>query len=120
MTSILVVDDNLDNTEILARRLSRKGMDVMPCDSGHAALMILKEKRFDVIVLDLHMPDLSGLECIDAIKKDAQNSKVPIIVFTASIDDEQHAKAMEKGALAVLEKAGDISGLLEVIQKVAA
>jgi CheY-like chemotaxis protein len=118
MITALVVDDNNHNSEILSRRLAKRGMGVTVQEGGQEALNVLKEMSFDLIIMDLCMPDMSGVAAIEAIKSDTKTKDIPIICFTASIDELEYEKALTAGAIAVLEKMGDISELLALIARI--
>ncbi|MDQ0781425.1 response regulator [Chryseobacterium sp. W4I1] len=88
--SVLIVDDNENNRKILKRMLERKNIEVMECDSGLKALLLIMDKsEFDVIIMDYHMPIMDGIETIRKMKNiipDA-NHVAPYIVLYSSSDD---------------------------------
>jgi signal transduction histidine kinase/response regulator RpfG family c-di-GMP phosphodiesterase len=87
---VLIVDDNENNRKILKRMLERKNIEVMECDSGLKALLLIMDKsEFDVIIMDYHMPIMDGIETIRKMKKiipDA-NNVAPYVVLYSSSDD---------------------------------
>ena len=117
MSKILIVDDNETNTDILERRLQRKGYKAVSRHSGSEAIDALEKEHFDLIIMDLHMPEMSGTETIRKIKSDEKFNSIPIIAFTAAIHEEELLAAKEAGALDVLEKTGDISKLIAILEK---
>lgn len=85
--SVLIVDDNDNNRMILRRMLEIKGIEVTEADSGMKALStMLEHSKFDVIIMDYHMPEMDGIETIRQIKELNKNS--PFIVLYSSSDDE--------------------------------
>ena len=81
---ILAVDDNKTNLELYKTILSDVGFDIDVCESGTLALQKLSEVKYDLIVMDLIMPELNGYETSKKIKENSQWSEIPIIVVSAS------------------------------------
>jgi len=77
---LLIVDDEKRFADMLARRLNLRGCSCSVCYSGQEALDILLQKRFHLILLDLHLPDIYGSEVLARIKK--IDSKTPVIIVT--------------------------------------
>lgn len=93
--SVLIVDDNDNNRMILRRMLENKGIAVTEANSGMKALMtMMEENKFDVIIMDYHMPVMDGIETIRKIKKLDQDS--PFIVLYSSSDDATLQEACDE------------------------
>ena len=96
---ILVVDDNEDNRYTLHRRLKKDGYsEISLANGGQEALDIVYEESFDLILLDLMMPDISGLEVLQQVKSDPDLRHIPVIMVTASDDVESAAECIQSGA----------------------
>ncbi|WP_185962627.1 response regulator [Thalassomonas sp. M1454] len=95
---ILVVDDNAENRELLTRRLTRNGYRPKSVDSGKAALEVLKEQSFDLILLDMVMPEMSGLEVLTILKNDNVLRNIPVIILSALDDMDQVVNCILQGA----------------------
>jgi adenylate cyclase len=95
---ILVVDDNEDNRDVLSRRLLRDGQEVMLADGGRQALRMLQRYPFDLILLDIMMPEMDGYQVLEAVKADPQLRYLPIIMITAVDDVESIIRCVEMGA----------------------
>ncbi|HSF92910.1 MAG TPA: response regulator [Paracoccaceae bacterium] len=95
---ILVVDDDPANRELLTRRLERGGYVAVTADSGQAALDLLEERPFDLILLDQMMPGLSGMETLQAIKKSPVRRNIPVIMLSAADDQSIVIQCMLSGA----------------------
>ena len=95
---ILVVDDNPTNRDMLTRRLVRSGYTATPVDSGEAALEILQTKRFDLVLLDLMMPGISGLETLERMQADPRLRTIPVIMLTAADDMNTMVQCVLSGA----------------------
>jgi CheY-like chemotaxis protein len=96
--TILVVDDNLDGTMILRSILETQGFAVRVANSGPEALALLAHDVPDVILLDVMMPEMSGFEVLERIKTKHATSKVPVIMVTAKMQDEDVMTGYQYGA----------------------
>jgi two-component system, OmpR family, KDP operon response regulator KdpE len=107
---VLVVDDEPAILRFLRAGLGSQGYFVIEADSGHAALDALRKNRTDLIVLDLGLPDIDGLEVIKRIRDDG--STVPIIVLSSREDEAAKVKALDLGADDYLTKPFGMDELL--------
>lgn len=96
--SILVVDDDPSNRDLLCRRLTRFGYSPVSVDSGEAALRRMREETFDVILLDVLMPGLSGLETLDRIRAEPRWRPLPVIMLSAADNMDLMVQCVLKGA----------------------
>jgi class 3 adenylate cyclase len=111
-TSLLVVDDNEMNRSMLSRRLERRGFDVVTIDSGEGALALLRERSFDLVLLDVMMPGMSGIEVLEAVRKTHPMSELPIIMATARDGSADVVHALALGANDYVTKPIDLPVLL--------
>jgi two-component system phosphate regulon response regulator PhoB len=95
---ILVVDDEEDILELVRYHLAREGYQLSLAASGEQALKIAKTETFDLVVLDLMLPGLDGLEVAKALKADTRTQSVPIIMLTAKGEDADVVTGLEIGA----------------------
>ena len=96
---ILVVDDNEDNRYTLARRLRREGWsDLAMAENGREALRMLAEERFDLVLLDIMMPDVNGYEVLENIKADPATRDIPVLMISALSEFESVVRCIELGA----------------------
>jgi len=110
---VLLVDDEKQFLELLSERLEVRGLKVNSVTSGEEALALVEERNFDVIVVDLAMPGIDGLETLKLLKK--QDPDLEIIILTGHGTVHSGIKAMKLGAEDFLEKPVDIGVLLEKI-----
>ena len=96
--SILVVDDIAANRQLLGRRLAREGHSVMTADGGTAALKLIGEREFDLILLDVLMPDMNGIEVLRRLKADRSRRHIPVIMISGLDDVDAVARCIESGA----------------------
>ena len=104
---ILVVDDNADNRDMLARRLRRQGHEVRTVDGGRAALAALREAPADLVLLDVMMPDLDGYAVLQQIKGDAALRDIPVLMISALDELESVVRCIQLGADDYLGKPFD-------------
>ena len=109
---ILVVDDNTNNIEFLANLLSENGYDVDFSLNGSDALKLVEFEDFDLILLDIMMPEMDGFEVCQRIKDDPDKNELPIIFLTAKTDIESIEKAFDLGGLDYVSKPFSTNELL--------
>ncbi len=104
---ILVVDDNEVTRDILMRHLERQGHQVAVCESGAGALKILSEETFDLVLLDILMPGLSGYQVLEKMKDDTALRDIPVIMISALDETDSVARCIALGAEDYLPKSFD-------------
>lgn len=114
MAQILIVDDVPANLQILNVHLGDQGYDVIEAQSGQQALDILKKtpNDIDLILLDVMMPIMSGLDVLKEIKKNPQLENIPTILVTANADDDNVAEGLDLGAFDYIIKPYSLVVLL--------
>lgn len=106
---ILVVDDVADNRDILTRRLVRRGFDVDEAVGGEDALLKVAANSYDVILLDVMMPDLNGNEVLKRIRKVYDKARLPVIMVTAKSQSEDVVESIGLGANDYITKPVDFA-----------
>ncbi len=101
---ILIVDDDPHAIEILTRMLEREGYECISAASGRAALDIVRGKAVDVILLDVMMPEMDGLQVCEHLRADDDLRQIPVILLTAKDDMETRARGMALGVSEYLTK----------------
>ena len=96
--SLLVVDDNEMNRDMLSRRLQRKGYTVTLAEDGAGALELIAAERFDLVLLDVMMPGIDGLTVLERVRQVHSVADLPIIMTTAKDRSEDVVRALEIGA----------------------
>ena len=114
---ILVVDDEKDITSLLRLRLEASGYDVLEAYDGQEALKIAQEESPDLIVLDLMLPKMDGYKVCRMLKFDERFKHIPIIIFTARIQESDQKMGMEVGADAYVTKPFEPQVLMAKIQE---
>lgn len=102
--TVLVVDDAEANRELLSRRLSREGHRVVVACDGNEALELVRQQNFDLILLDIMMPNVDGYQVLETLKKEETLRHIPVIMITAIDDIQSIARCIELGAEDYLSK----------------
>jgi len=115
---ILIVDDNETNRDILATRLATHGYELLQAADGEEALIAAKEHLPDLILLDVMMPKLDGVEVCRRLKSDASLPFIPIILVTAKADSKDVVAGLDAGADEYLAKPVDQMALMARVRSV--
>lgn len=104
---ILIVDDGAENREVLRRRLEREGHAVEAAENGRRALELVALRSFDLVLLDVLMPELDGYAVLDALKGSPATRDIPVIMISALDELEGIVRCIERGAEDYLHKPFD-------------
>jgi CheY-like chemotaxis protein len=119
--TILYVEDNLSNLEVVQRLLApRVRMRLLTAMQGEEGLQIAGDQFPDLILLDIHLPDMTGNELLQRLREKRETSEIPVIVISAEASPGQIRRTLEAGARAYLTKPLDLKKLLELIDEVLA
>jgi len=111
---VLLVDDEEEFLETLVKRLKKRNLDVLSASSGREAVRVLAESPVDVVVLDVKMPDMDGIQTLKEIKKILPT--VEVLMLTGHANVEVAIQGLELGAFDYLMKPMDIDELLYKLQ----
>ncbi len=109
--TVLVVDDNELNRDMLGRRLEKKGYRVLTACDGASALDLIAAQPIDLILLDIEMPGLTGLDVLREVRKTRTGLQLPILMATARTDSVDIVQALEAGANDYVVKPLDFAGV---------
>jgi DNA-binding response OmpR family regulator len=104
---LLIVDDNEMNRDMLARRLARKGYDVLMANGAHDLVESVKQDGVDLVLLDIEMPEITGLDALRILRKVYSAAELPVIMVTAKNQSEDIITALDLGANDYLTKPID-------------
>ena len=104
---VLIVDDIADNRDLLARRFQRRGYEIFQAEGGLRALEMIAEGGFDIVLLDVLMPDLNGLDVLKQIRETHSPLQLPVIMVTAQAESRDIVTALELGANDYITKPVD-------------
>ena len=116
MTTILIVDDDPNNQRIISYTLRKAGYTVLLASNGQSGLDMLHTSEVDLAILDLSMPVMDGLSLLRLIRADKLINLLPVIILTASGDDQEVALAMQIGVRGFLTKPSSSRILLETVE----
>jgi len=116
---ILGIDDNKDLLDLCEVVLTAEGHEYTGVNNGKEGLENLRNEKFDLVLLDLSMPEFSGIDVIDSLDKEGLMNKQKIVIFTASsATEKEYGPMLEKGAHSVIKKPLDVDLLAEHIKKI--
>lgn len=104
---LLVVDDNEVNRDVLSQRLKRQGHDVVTAENGRDALIAVRSQAFDLVLLDIMMPEMDGYEVLQELKADKALRHIPVIMISALHELDSVVRCIEMGADDYLSKPFD-------------
>jgi len=118
MKSALVVDDSETMRSLIKSLIEEVGdIDVLEASTGFEALKILPYEPFDIIILDINMPDIHGLELMNFIKTNERYKDIPVIFVSTERSEEDRKKGMSLGAFAYLTKPFKAEELQVAVKK---
>jgi two-component system cell cycle response regulator DivK len=117
MTRILLVEDNEMNRDMLSRRLSRRGFDVLIAENGEAGVELAASEKPDLILMDMSLPVMDGWEATRRIKANPGTSRIPVIALTAHAMASDRDMAIEAGCDDYDSKPVDLSQLVRKIEQ---
>lgn len=116
LTRILVADDEESMRWVLSKALKRKGFTVDLADDGRQALALIQENSYDLAILDIKMPGMSGLDLLDRIRE--MKSDLLVVIMTAEASMKNAVEAMKRGAYDYITKPFDLDVIDAIVEKV--
>lgn len=114
---IILIDDNQEITKPLSKFLAVKGHNCIVSNDGRNGLAMLQQQKFDVVLLDLAMPELTGFDIIDTLEKNGMLKETKVIVFSAlAVKSEKIEELLQKGVHSCLSKPVKLDVLLKTIE----
>ncbi len=116
---ILIVDDDVELTKAVVSTISSAGHDVHFTNDPKDGLKLIREQNYDMVLLDLSMPEFSGIDIVKNLAEDDTIKRKKIVIMTASAaNEEELQKLMDSGVHSVLRKPVDIDAILDKIEEV--
>ena len=116
MSQVLIVDDSATDRKLAGRLLEKRGVDVRYAEHGRDALDQVRHERPDMIVCDLQMPEMNGLELVEAVR--ANFPAIPVILMTAQGSEQIASEALQRGAASYVPKSGLAQHLAETVERI--
>jgi DNA-binding response OmpR family regulator len=117
LRTVLVVDDSRTNLNVIGARVGKAGYMVVLCDNGREAIDLVAGRGFDLILLDMMMPGMSGIEVLAELRASPRTADLPVIMITARSDSGAAVEALAAGADDYLPKPFDFDVLLARIER---
>lgn len=114
---ILVVDDDAMNLRMAEFILTKQGYEVKKADSGRECLTILQDEPMDLLLLDVEMPEMNGMQTLRKLRQDNIQPQLPVMFLSASMDEETVAYAEKLGCVDFIKKPFLPPDLLERVAK---
>ncbi len=116
--TILVVDDEQDILDLIEYNLKKEGFKVLKAENGEKGIEIAKEYKPDLVLLDIMMPKMDGLETVELIRKDEELKRTPVIFLTARSDEKTEIESLNKGGDDFISKPISTTKLVSRIKAV--
>ncbi len=113
---ILIVDDNGINRKYAKSVLSKIGVDIFDVDSGRAALNLMGKHSFDLVLMDIQMPEMDGFQTLERVKIDYPNFKAPILAITAFYGDDGKSTFLDAGFDQFIQKPIKPDQLIKIVE----
>jgi len=120
MATVLIVEDNEMNRDMLSRRLIKRGYDITTAEDGAAGIAAVRRDRPDLILLDMSLPEIDGWEVARRLKADEQTRPIPIIALTSHAMSGDREKALSAGCDEYDTKPVELPRLIEKIEQLLA
>ena len=118
MSLILIVEDNDKNLKLVRDVLQVKGYATLEAGTAEDGIRLARERRPDLILMDIHLPGMSGLEALKLLRADAATAAMPVIAVTASVMQQDRKQITEAGFDAYVGKPINIKEFLDAVHRV--
>jgi two-component system cell cycle response regulator DivK len=117
MSVVLIVEDNDKNMKLARDVLQAKGYSTLEAVTGEDGVRIAKEQRPDLVLMDIQLPGISGIEALKALRSDTQTQKIPVAALTASVTPTDRTQIAQAGFDAFLSKPINLKEFLETVKR---
>jgi two-component system, cell cycle response regulator DivK len=118
MNPILIVEDNEKNLKLVRDLLQARGYATVEAGTAEEGLGLARERTPALILMDIHLPGMSGIEALKALRAEAATAAIPVIAITASVMKESVREVMAAGFNAFIEKPIDVRGFLDKVRSI--
>ena len=116
MPVLLLVDDDENTARAMGRLLERVGYTAVWMSSGAEALHVMKDLRFDLVILDWMMPEMDGIQVLRRLREDPDTRDVPVMMYSAAVDAGMEREAARLGAVDCVLKSGGFPALFDRVE----
>jgi two-component system cell cycle response regulator DivK len=115
---VLIVEDNERNLKLVRDVLQAKGYATLEAGSAEQGLALARERAPDLILMDIHLPGMNGIQALKALRAQGATAAIPVIAITASVMQQSVREVMAAGFEALIEKPIEVLGFLEKVRRV--
>ncbi len=116
--TVLIIEDEDDIRNLVSRVLGLEGYRVFVAETGEDGLRLARDNEISLLILDLRLPGIDGWTVIEEMKRDASLSEVPIVLFTASVNATEWAKAQKLANTCYLAKPVNVADLKRLVKSI--
>ncbi len=117
MARVLLIDDDQSNLHFMQQLLRMDGHELTWAADGQQGIALVKQFRPELIICDVIMPHLGGYAVLETVRADRQFAEIPVLLFSAAMDEEARAMGLRRGATEVLAKPFDLEQLRSAIRR---
>jgi two-component system, cell cycle response regulator DivK len=117
MSTILIVEDNEKNLKLVRDVLQVKGYQTLEAGTGEDGVRLAAERRPDLVLMDIQLPGMNGIDALKALRADPATAAIPVIALTASVMQQDRQEIMRAGFDAFIEKPINLREFLDTVQK---
>ena len=117
MSVVLIVEDNEKNMKLARDVLQAKGYTTLEAVTGEEGVRLAKEKKPDLVLMDIQLPGISGIEALRQLRADPLTAKVPVVALTASVTPTDRSQITQAGFDAFLGKPINLKEFLETVRR---
>jgi two-component system cell cycle response regulator DivK len=118
MKRILIIEDNEKNMKLVRDILQAKGFETMEAVSAEEGLALVKRHRFDLVLMDIQLPGMNGIEALECLRADEETNKIPVVAVTASVTIQDQSQITRAGFNAFISKPISVKEFLETVNAI--
>ncbi len=117
MSTILIVEDNVKNMKLVRDLLKAKGYDTLEATTGRQGVELALAHAPDLVLMDIQLPDINGIEAFEQIRADPRNAATPVVAFTASVTPSDRNRITQAGFSGFLAKPINLKEFLATVKR---
>ena len=120
MSTVLIVEDNEKNMKLARDVLQARGYTTLEAVTGEDGVRMAKERKPDLVLMDIQLPGLNGIDALKQLRADPSTARIPIVAFTASVTPTDRSQIDEAGFDGFLSKPVNLKEFIETVQRICA
>ena len=118
MSTVLIVEDNEKNMKLARDILQAKGYATVEAETGEEGVKLAKEKKPDLVLMDIQLPGINGIEAFKQIRADESTAKIPVVALTASVTPTDRSQITAAGFDAFISKPINLKEFVETVKRI--